>query len=153
MDDPQDAKRRLLRQQGVLHPRPSAVTAEIFQASRFFDPHDLIQVKYEMLRRVETEQPPVSQAAQQAGLSRPTFYHAQAALRQGGLAGLIPQKPGPRGAHKLTVSVVDFLVRQRASQPQLKFAELARQVKEQWGVAVHPRTIGRVLARRQKKRP
>jgi transposase len=152
MDSSKDAKRRLLRQQGVLHPHPEAVTAALFQDSRFFDPSDLIQVKYEMLRRVEAEQIPVSRAAHEAGLSRPCFYQAQAALQQSGLAGLIPQKPGPHGAHKLTAPVLDFLDRQRARQPDLKCAELARLVQAQRGVTVHPRTLERVLSRRQKKR-
>jgi transposase len=152
MNASKDAKRRLLRQQGVLHPHPEAVTAALFQDSSFFDPDDLIQVKYEMLRRVDAEQVPVSQAAHEAGLSRPSFYQAQAVLQQSGLAGLIPHKPGPHGAHKLTAPVLDFLDRQRASQPDLKFAELARLVQQQLGVTVHPRTIERVLSRRQKKR-
>jgi transposase len=152
MGTSRDAKRSLLRQQGVLHPHPEAVTAVLFQENSFFDPNDLIQVKYEMLRRVEAEQTPVSLAAHEAGLSRPSFYQAQAAIQQNGLAGLIPQKPGPHGAHKLTPSVLDFLDRQRASQPDLSYAKLARLVQEQLGVTVHPRTIERVLSRRQKKR-
>jgi transposase len=147
-----DAKRSLLRRQGVLHPHPEAVSAALFQGSSFFYSDDLVQVKYEMLRRVQAEQTPVSQAAHEAGLSRPSFYQSQAALRQNGLAGLIPQKPGPHGAHKLTAPVLDFLDRQRASQPNLKYAELARLVKAQMGVTVHPRTLERVLSRRQKKR-
>ncbi len=151
MESSRDAKRRLLRQQGVLHPHPEVVTAALFQDSSFFDPADLIQVKYEMLRRVDAEPVSIRQAAHEAGLSRPSFYQAQAALQREGLAGLIPQKPGPHGAHKVTAPVLDFLDRQRASQPDLKFAELARLVQEQLGVKVHPRTIERVLSRRQKK--
>jgi transposase len=152
MDSSKDAKRLLLRQQGVLHPNPEAVAATVFQDNSFFDPADLIQVKYEMLRRVEAEQASVSQAAHEAGLSRPSFYQAQAALQREGLAGLIPQKPGPHGAHKLTAPVLDFLNRQRAAQPDLKFVELARLVQKHLGVTVHPRTIERVLSRGQKKR-
>lgn len=152
MGSPKEAKRRLLRQQGVLHPHPEAVTAALFQDNSFFDPSDLIQVKYEMLRRVEAEQVPVSRAAHEAGLSRPSFYQAQAAIQENGLAGLIPQKPGPHGAHKVTGPVLNFLDRQRATQPDLKFAELARRVQKHLGVTVHPRTIERVLSRRQKKR-
>jgi transposase len=146
-----ESKRDLLRRQAVLHPHPNAVTASLFQNSSFFDPDDLIQVKYEMLRRVEADQIPVSQAASEAGLSRPSFYQAQAALEQGGLAALIPQKPGPHAAHKLTPPVLDFLDLQRASRPDVKYAELARLVKEQFHITVHPRTIERVLSRRQKK--
>ena len=151
MGSPEDPKRRLLRQQGVLHPRPQAVTAALFLNSRFFDPGDLIQVKYEMLRRVEAEQTPVTQAAHEAGLSRPSFYQAQAALQRDGVAGLIPQKPGPHGAHKLTAPVVDFLTSHYTRQPHLKYRELAHLTKEQMGVTVHPRTIERVLSRHQKK--
>ena len=151
MNSSKDAKRHLLRQQGVLHPHPEAVTAALFQDSSFFDPDDLIQVKYEMLRRVEAEPVSVSQAAREAGLSRPSFYQAQAEIQQNGLAGLIPQKPGPHGAHKVTGRVLDFLDRQRASQPDLQFAELARRVQKHLDVTVHPRTIERVLSRRQNK--
>jgi transposase len=152
MSASQETKRNLLRQQGALHPHPEAVSAALFQDSSFFDPHDLPQVKYEMLRRVEAEQFPVSQAAQEAGLSRPSFYQARAALRRGGLAGLLRQKPGPHGAHKLTAPVLDFLDRQRARQPAPRYAELARLVQEQLGLTVHPRTIERGLSRPQKKR-
>lgn len=151
METPEDPKRRLLRQQGVLHPHPQAVTAALFQDSAFFDPGDLIQVKYEMLRRVVAEQTPVGRAAHEAGLSRPSFYQAQAALQRAGLTGLIPQKPGPHGAHKLTASVLDFLSGQRTSRPQMTYRELARLAQEQMGVMVHPRTIQRVLSRHQKK--
>jgi transposase len=147
-----DAKRRLLRKQGGLHPNPATVTAPLFQNSTFFDPNDLIQVKYEMLRRVDTEQTPISRAAHEAGLSRPSFYQAQAALERDGLAGLIPQKPGPHGAHKLTTAILDFLHRQHASHPDLNYAELAGLVQQEMGVTIHPRTIQRALARRQKKR-
>jgi len=45
-------KRQALRQQGVLNPRSQDVQHELFQNSNFFDPKDLVQVKYEMLRQV-----------------------------------------------------------------------------------------------------
>src|SRR5437588_8042654 len=112
--DPRDAKTRLLRQQGVLHPHPEAVTAALFQNSSFFDPNDLIQVKYEMLRRVDAEQIPVSRADLESGLSRPSFYQAQTAIQSSGLAGLIPQKPAPNAANNINTPVLAFLERQRA---------------------------------------
>src|SRR5438552_2160458 len=145
----EDAKRSLLRRQGVLHPHPEAVTAALFQDSGFFDPEDLLQVKYEMLRRVQAEQTTVSQASQEAGLSRPAYYQAQAGFQRGGLAGLIPQKPGPRGAHKLTAAVLAFLQQQRATEPALTFSELAAQAGKKFAMQIHPRTIERVLSQRQ----
>jgi transposase len=145
------AKLQGLRQQGVLNPHPETVTDPLFQTGEFFDPHDLLQVKYEMLRRVEIDKAPVTQATAAFGLSRPVFYQAQQAVAQQGLAGLIPRKRGPHGAHKLTPAVLEFVLQQRAASPSLTIAELIARIQQQFGVAVHRRTIERHLARQEKK--
>ncbi|MGH9629422.1 MAG: helix-turn-helix domain-containing protein [Bryobacteraceae bacterium] len=146
------AKIQILRQQGVLNPHPEAVTDPLFQTGAFFDPLDLLQVKYEMLRRVEVDKAPVTEAAAAFGVSRPAFYQAQNAVAQQGLAGLIPRKRGPHGAHKLTPAVLDFVLQQRAASPSLTIAELITRIQQQFGVAVHRRTIERHLGRQEKKR-
>jgi len=146
------AKREALRQQGTLNPRPQEVTHALFQHSDFFNPQDLLQVKYEMLRQVRIENQTVRQAALAFGFSRPSFYQAQAAFQQGGLPGLLPRKRGPRHAHKLTAAVMKFLAQARAAQPSLSTPELAQQVEKRFGGRVHPRTIERRL-RRQGKNP
>jgi transposase len=145
------AKIQTLRQQGVLNPHPEAVTDPLFETGEFFDFQDMVQVKYEMLRRVEVEKAPVTEAAAAFGLSRPAFYQAQHAVAQQGLAGLIPRKRGPHGAHKLTPAVLDFVLQQRAASPSLTTAELITRIQQQFGVAVHRRTIERHLAQQEKK--
>src|SRR5438445_12404638 len=100
-----DAKIAALRQQGVLNLWPQTVIDRSFQDSDFFDRHDLVQVKYEMLRRVRVDGWSISGAAASFGFSRLTFYQAQAAYIAAGLPGLIPQRPGPRQAHKLPEDV------------------------------------------------
>jgi hypothetical protein len=82
-------KRDALRQQGCWNPRPEQVTDPLFQQSDFFDADDLLQVKYEMLRRVRIDQKPVSQAAAAFGFSRPTYYQAELDFQQQGLFGLL----------------------------------------------------------------
>jgi transposase len=149
---PNAAKLKTLHQQGVLNPHPEAVTNPLFQTGDFFDPHDLLQVKYEMLRRVEVDKAPVTETAAAFGLSRPVFYQAQRALAQQGLTGLIPRKRGPHGAHKLTPTVLDFVLQQRATSPSLTINELITRIQHQFGVAVHRRTIERHLAHQEKKR-
>ena len=89
--------------------RPTASGAAFTSGHPFFDARDLVQVKYEMLRRARREGQPVSQVAAAFGFSRPSFYAAQALFEQAGLPGLVPQWPGPRRAHKLSEAVVDFL--------------------------------------------
>ena len=106
-----DPKLDALRQHGSLNPHPERVSDPLFAAADFFDARDLVQVKYEMLRRVRVEGHSVGPSAAAFGFSRPSFYQAQAALQRGGLAGLVPKKPGPRRAHKLSTEVVDFLQR------------------------------------------
>ena len=149
---PSDPKLQSLREQGSLNPRPQTVTDELFASHEFFDAHDMVQVKYEMLRRVEKDGHSISDAAVSFGFSRPTFYQAQAAFVAGGLAGLVPRKRGPRQAHKLTTEVIAFIEHARAEDPSLKTQELLDRIRERFDLVVHPRTIERALARAQKKR-
>jgi transposase len=145
-----DAKIDLLRAQGALHPRPDAVRDPLFDAHAFFDRRDLVQVKYEMLRRVSVDGQPVGATAETFGLSRPTFYQAQAAFTARGLPGLVPQKRGPRRAHKLGEEVMAFVGRLRTDE-HLGARALARRIHDRFGVAVHPRSIERALRRPEKK--
>ena len=126
-----DPKIDALRQRGSLHPHPDRISDPLFAGPRgdFFDARDLVQVKYEMVRRVRVDAHPASHVAAAFGVSRPTFYQAQSALQRGGLAALVPSKPGPRHAHKLDTDVVDFLIHQRAEDPSVSAPELARRVR------------------------
>ena len=146
-----EAKIAALLQQGVLNPRPLGVVDGLFQDSDFFDRHDLLQVKYEMLRRVRVDGWSVSSAAVSFGFSRPAFYQAQAAYAVAGLPGLIPQRPGPRQAHKLSEEVIDFLLEQILRDSSLRALALAPLIRQRFGLAVHPRSIERALQRRRKK--
>lgn len=149
---PSDPKRRILQQQGNLNRRPQAVTDPLFLQDPFFDPHDVVQVKYEMLRRAQSEGHSVTQAAAAFGFSRPSFYQALAAFEQGGIGALIAHKRGPKAAHKLTTEVVQFVRERQLADPELRAPALVRLVARHFGVIVHPRSIERALARSQKKR-
>lgn len=148
-----DAKRQTLQQQGALHPRPQQVRDPLFAHHEFFDPRDLVQVKYEMLRRVQLEGLSVTCAAQQFGFSRPAFYHAWESFQHRGLLGLVRDRPGPRQAHKLSTEVLAFLVHLHETTPTLSATALAAQVQQAFGLSLHPRSIERALKRQPKKRP
>jgi transposase len=146
-------KAAALRRHHALNPRPEGVTDPAFRSGDpFFDRADLVQVKYEMLRRAREEGQPVSRAAAAFGFSRPSFYAAQASFEAAGLAGLVPQRPGPRRAHKLTEPVVDVLAATLAADPSLGSADLAAMVEERFGIAVHRRSVERALGRRKRGR-
>ena len=144
-----DGKAEELARSRTLNPHPEAVTDAAFGASEFLDARDVVQVKYEMVRRVEAEGASVSADADAFGFSRQSLYTAAAALADGGLQALLPAKPGPRGAHKLTGEVLDHLERLRAADPTVRAGELAAAVAERFGVRVHPRSVERALARRE----
>ena len=148
-----DSKGESLRQQGVLNPHPQKVADPLFLRGEFFDSRDLVQVKYEMLRRVRVEGASVTEATLAFGFSRPVFYQAQVLYHRAGLPGLIPQRTGPRQAHKLSDLVVDFLLQHRLRDPLLRAPALSELVREHFGLVVHPRSIERALERRRKKVP
>ena len=128
-----------------MNAHPERVRDPAFTAHEFFDARDRVQVKYEMLRRVRTEEVSVTQAAAQFGFSRPTFYEAKASFEQEGVAGLVPKKRGPRSPHKLRGEVLEFLTGLLVPGQPLRAPELAKKVQQRFGIDIHPRTIERAV--------
>ncbi len=145
-----DEKSKALSRRGCLNRHPEKVQDELFRRADFFDAKDLVQVKYEMLRRVRLEGQSVSRAAAEFGFSRPTFYQAQETFTDSGLAGLIPSKPGPKGAHKFNDEVVDYVLERQAQDPSLRPEDLVGLVQQRFGFKAHPRSLERALERRKK---
>ena len=148
-----DPKSKALREHGCLNRQPDKVTDPLFSQDVFFDRRDVVQVKYEMLRRVSADQRSVSAAAASFGFSRPSFYQARDSFTQHGLAGLVPRKRGPRGRHKLTGKIMRFIEKARAKDDSLGGRRLADLVRQRWRISIHPRTIERAVHPGEKKRP
>jgi len=144
-------KRQTLRRHGTLNPQSESVTHPLFQNSEFFDPDDLLQIKYEMLRQVHVDQSSISEATRAFGFSRPSFYQAQSAFQQDGVSGLLPHKRGPQTGHKLTDEVMKFVAQRRSEDASLTPEQLAAAIQKRFRVQVHPRSIQRRL-RAEKKR-
>jgi len=144
-------KTQALRQSRTLNRRARKVQDPLFLQQDFFDPEDLPQVKYEMLRRVQQEGMQVGHVAASFGFSRPSFYKAQEDFAREGLVGLIPKRRGPKGRHKLTREVMVFVGEIRAEQPSLVTPDLVQQIQEKFGIRVHRRTVERALVAAKKK--
>ena len=144
---PQRTRRQqALTAQGANHPHPEAVTDPLFRDSAFFDPNDLVQVKYEMLRSVQKEGRAVVEAAQSFGLSRPVFYVTQELFQSEGLPGLLPRKRGPKRPHKLNDEALAVLLEAlREAGRTLNGEELAALLAQRCGIEAHPRSILRRL--------
>jgi transposase len=146
-----DSKVQALRQSQTLNARSKQVRDRLFLEEDFFDPRDLAQVKYEMLRRVQKEEAHVSETAATFGFSRPSFYKAQEHFAQAGLAGLIPRKRGPKQRRKLNAQVMAFVARTQTQEPALKIAALVERIQDKFALSVHRRTLERALLAVKKK--
>jgi transposase len=141
-----DPKAAALLANGTMNPFPDRVADEKFRTGEFFDARDIVQVKYEMLRRVLVDHASVTDATDEYGVSRPTYYEAKACFDDAGVAGLVPKKRGPRGPHKLQGEILAFIDKHLVSGEPIRARSLARMVREEFSVEVHPRTIERALA-------
>ena len=74
-----ETKTQALAASRTLNPRPEKVTDPAFCPGGFFDPADLVQVKYEMVRRAELADVPASRAAAAASSASPTARSCSAA--------------------------------------------------------------------------
>ena len=146
-------KVKQLREQGVLNLHPEKVKNEHFLDPdlEFFDPNDIVQVKYEMLRSVEKEGVSVTEASRNYGFSRPVFYQVQSQFKKNGVFGFVREKPGPKTAHKLTPDIMKFIIESLKDGEPLRARELAKSIKKKFNKDVHPRSIERAIARRVKK--
>lgn len=144
-NDRKVSKADALAEDGTLNAAPDKVCDPKFQEGGFFDPRDVVQVKYEMLRRVSVDDASVTAASDEYGVSRPTYYQARADFEKTGIAGLIPRKRGPRGPHKLRPELLAFLRTQVGPGEPIRARDLAKLVREKFGLEVHPRTIERAV--------
>ncbi len=110
-----------------------------------------MQVKYEMIRRVQTDKLPVARAAESFGFSCPSFYKARVAFEQGGIAGLVPKKRGSKGRHKLTDEIMKSIEEMFATEPLLPAKEITKRLHNQFGITIHQCTIERALAEKKKE--
>lgn len=147
-----DSKLAALVASGTVNPHAQDVQDPAFLDNDFFDRRDLVQVRYEMLRRVRTEGQTIADIAARFGVSRPTFYKAQADFDRDGLAGLLPVKRGPHGPHKITNEVLAFIEAAMVGEAGLDAPLLVERIAQHFGVMVHRRTVERALARHKKKR-
>jgi transposase len=146
-----DSKAQFLAQRGALHPHPEQVQDVLFRSGPFFDARDLIQVRYEMIRRHRSDGQSVPQVARSFGVSRQSLYLLIQTSRDLGLLGLVPRKRGPKAAHKCTTEVLAFVRARQSLTSVLPLDEMLIAIREHLGIRLHRRTLERQLAALGKK--
>lgn len=146
-------KIKALREQGSLNPFSQKVQDPLFLNEEFFDPNDIVQVKYELLRRVQVERASITDTVKVFGFSRLSFYRILATFEELGLLGLITKKRGPKEAHKISSNILKFIDNKIQEIPSIKNIELKKLIEQQFGLSVHPRSIERALVRKKRRLP
>jgi len=145
-------KHEALAKDGALNARPDMVRDALFASNPFFDPDDLLQVRYEMVRRHKVDGRAISKVAADFGVSRPTFYKAEKAVKTSGIGGLLPAQRGPKGGHKISEEVIDFAAKLKEDKPEMTTTQRLEAIKARFGIEVHRRSLERALTPK-KKRP
>jgi transposase len=140
-----DPKCDSLRRRATLNPHPERIRDALFLTHPFFDPRDLVQVKYELLHRVVVEDQPVGVTAAAFGCSRVTVHQLRKRFEAEGLAGLMPRRKGPGRASKLTEEVLAYIWQILKDEPDLRMADLPGRIDQQFGNSVHLRSVKRAL--------
>lgn len=142
MEDMIMADLELLKRTRCLNPQPEQVQDEYFlKQPDFFDPHDIVQVKYELLRRCEIEGRKIAATCQDFGVSRTTFYKVQQAFYQGGLPHLMGKQRGRQNPIKLNETVRGFLIAEKAKNKKLSARKMVEMLKQRHNVQLTERMI------------
>ena len=139
----------VLKENGTYNADSGSVKADDFLHGIFFDPNDLVQVKYEMLRSVEKKECSVSEASEKYGLSRQTYYVNRSAIEDGGLAALMPKKTGPKAGFKLKDEGRRFIDGYLSEHPGASPHEINAEMAANTGITVHDRTVARYLSKKR----
>lgn len=142
-------KSDVLKQNGTYNPDHESVKAEEFHSGAFFDPEDLVQVKYEMIRSVAKGEKTIKEAAEQYGLSRQSYYIIKKKVDANGLSGLVPEKTGPKGSYKLKDEDKKFIDSYVIEHPNANSNEVNKALHAKTGLTVHNRTVGRYMSKRR----
>jgi transposase len=153
MEDPRSSKHRNLERVGLLYAGAEKVDEDLFRRHPdFFDPHDALQVRYEMIRCHEIDKQSVVNICRRFGISRQTFYNFKDRFEREGTAGLLWKKPGPKGPSKLTPEVMSFVEERFERGDEVTASEVGSELKQEFEVVLHPRTIEKLLKELRSKK-
>jgi hypothetical protein len=143
-------KYEFLNDRHALHPHPERVRDRQFQSENFLDTGDLVQVRYEMLRRHLVEKQSVTEVTQAFGISRQLFYMLLRMFRSQGIYGLLPRKRGPMGpcCRKPSIHVSEVSPRKRIHIQSISKHFVNGENKP--GIRIHSPTRGQKHIRHKK---
>ena len=120
------------------------VKAPLFSDDIFYDPSDIVQVRYEMLRGVREHYISVEEALKLYGISRGTYYNAKESFEKGGVVALVRVKPGPKG-NRIDPKAESCIYAYLSEHPKAKAPEICKRVLSSTGITVSESTMRRFV--------
>ncbi len=138
-------KKEFLSKKGILNPKPERISNNLFLTKAFFDPLDLPQVQYEMLRKARVEEIPVIEACRQFGFSREYFYRLERNFMERGYMSLLGAPMGRRPIIALNQEIVNFIVHRKIEDLSLSGEALRIEILSRYKVNCSRRTVERIV--------
>ena len=136
-------KKEILIKNGTYNKNYGIVKKEGFVEGGFYDPMDIVQVRYEMIKDADHSGRTIEQVSTDYGYSRASYYHIRDNFEKGGLAALIPDKTGPKAARKLTKDLQEYITRYIVENPSASSSKIAGEIERTKGISISKRTIER----------
>jgi transposase len=140
-----EAKKKFLEQEGLLNPKPERLSHALFKTLDFFDPLDLPQVRYEMIRAARVEKISVTEACRLFGFSREYFYKLERNFMARGYVSVLGSTMGRRPLIALNQEIVNFLVHRKIDEPKLSGEDLRKEIRHLYNVDCSRRTVERIV--------
>lgn len=142
-------KKEILLANGTFNKNHEKVKDEKFLTEPFYDPMDIVQVKYEMLKDATEGSRQIAKLADEFGLSRASFYKIKEAFESRGLSALVPEKPGPKKPYKLTEPYKEYIDKYISEKPKASSNEIAANLRKDKGMKVSKRTVERYRSKKK----
>jgi len=140
-----ELKKKFLEREGLINPKPERVSHPFFETLNFFDPLDLPQVRYEMIRAARVENNSVAKACKLFGFSREYFYKLERSFMARGYVALLGSTMGRRPIIALNQEIVNFIVHRKIEQPTISGENLRQELQKLYHVDCSRRTVERIV--------
>ena len=146
------SKQDILIENGTFNKNHARVTEPRFISDDFYDPQDLAQVKYEMLRTARETGRNIEEITGSFGFSRAGFYKIKKSFEEEGASAFASNKTGPRGAWKLTEETRLFIDAYLSEHPNARTEDIVDVLGEERGLEISKRTVERYRSGKQERR-
>jgi hypothetical protein len=139
------SKSQFLKKEKLINLRPERVIHPLFQKTEFFDPLDLPQVRYELLRSARSEELSIAGACRQFGFSREYFYQLDRTFMERGFVSILGSPMGRRPIIALNQEIVNFIIQRKIQNSNLSGEDLRHEVHKNYNVECSRRSIERIV--------